>query len=357
MTFDELCKKYKCGPSTWKPNKLKMPLNIVPTTEEGMNEFNEIVDCIHSLDIVDKTPMTKSGGICIKDFGWCATYNIIPHGSSIEMLLFYRGYNFRWEFRRDYKADTDGISGRAAFTQFSKTCEEHGIDINDFRISSDEGLEVKKTIPSPLIDVDESIIDETLENVHHIDFHSAYMSGIAVNYPTLKAPIDYIYNRRKDPDKTNLYKAILTHTFGYMQSQYSPIYYQLSHLSKSAMVWCRDSLEELTERLTKSGRKVLMHNTDGVWYQGDIYHGDGEGKGICQWENDHTNCKYRAKSKGIYEYIEDGVYTVVARGRYELDKIKPREDWEWGDIYFTGKCTSFTYDPISEHLYKEDELL
>ena len=75
---------------------------------------------------------------------------------------------------------------------------EDGIDINDFRISSDEGLEVKKTIPSPLIDVDESIIDETLENVHHIDFHSAYMSGIAVNYPALKAPIEYIYNRRKD---------------------------------------------------------------------------------------------------------------------------------------------------------------
>ena len=356
MTYEELCARYKRGPATWKPNKLDMPLNIIPNTEEGMQEFNEIVDCIHSLGITDRTPMTKSGGISIKGDAFFHTYNIIPHSSSIEIILISR-YDFRWEFRRDYKADTDGITGRAAFTQFSKICEEYGIDINEYRTTSDEGLEVKKTIPSPLIDVDKTILHKTLENVHHIDFHSAYMSGIAVNYPALKAPIEHIYNKRKDPDKSNLYKAILTHTYGYMQSQYSPIYYQLSHLSKSAMVWCRDSLEELTERLTKSGRKVLMHNTDGVWYQGDIYHGEGEGKGIGQWENDHINCKYRAKSKGIYEYIEDGKYTVVARGRYELDKIKPREDWEWGDIYYTGKCESFKYDPISEHLYKEDELL
>lgn len=353
MTYEELCARYKRGPATWKPNKLKMPLNIIPNTEEGMQEFNEIVDCIHSLGITDRTPMTKSGGISIKNDDFFHTYNIIPHGSNIEIILISR-YDFRWEFRRDFKKDKDDISGRAAFTQFSKICQEFGINIDDLRISTEEGLKTKETIPSPLIDVDESILDKTLENVHHIDFHSAYMSGIAINYPQLREPVEYIFNKRKDPDKSALYKAILTHTYGYMQSQYSPIYYQFSHLSKSAMVWCRSYLEEITKRLILTGRKVIMHNTDGIWYQGEIYHGEGEGKGIGQWENDHINCKYRARSKGIYEYIEDGKYTVVARGRYELDKIKPREEWEWGDIYYAGKCISFTYDPITEHLYKEE---
>ena len=168
------------------------------------------------------------------------------------------------------------------------------------------------------------------------------MAGIASAFPALHDPIEYIYNRRKEPGKSSIYKAILTHSFGYMQSEYSPVYYQLSHLSKSAMVWCRNQIIDLTKRLNQSGRKVLMRNTDGIWYQGDIYHSDGEGKQLGQWENDHINCKYRAKSKGIYEYIADGVYTVVARGRYELDKVKPRDKWQWGDIYFTGKCTSFT---------------
>lgn len=356
MTFEELCDKYEYGPFTTRPNKLDMPLNIIPNTEEGMNEFNEIVDCIHSLDLIGRTPMTKSGGISIKDWTWMGTYNIIPHGqSSIEIILLHDGYHFRFEFRRDFKNDKDGISGRAAFTQFSKICKEFDINIDDLRISTEDGLKTKETIPSPLIDVDESILNETLENVHHIDFHSAYMSGIAINYPQLREPVEYIFNKRKDPDKSALYKAILTHTYGYMQSQYSPIYYQFSHLSKSAMVWCRAYLEEITKRLILTGRKVIMHNTDGVWYQGEIYHGEGEGKGIGQWENDHINCKYRAKSKGIYEFIENDKYTVVARGRYELDKIKPREDWEWGDIYFTGKSISFTYDSITEHLYKEEE--
>lgn len=354
MTFEELCKKYKHGPVTLKPNKLDMPLNIIPNTEEGMQEFNEIVDCIHSIEEIGHTPMTKSGGISFKTPDWIHTYNIKANKSSIEILLLAK-YDFRWEFRRDFKKDKDGISGRAAFTQFSKICKEFNINIDDLRISTEEGLETKETIPSPLIDVDETILHQTLENVHHIDFHSAYMSGIAINYPQLREPVEYIFNKRKDPDKSALYKAILTHTYGYMQSEYSPIYYQFSHLSKSAMVWCRAYLEEITKRLILTGRKVIMHNTDGVWYQGEIYHGEGEGKGIGQWENDHINCKYRARSKGIYEYIEDGKYTVVARGRYELDKMKPREEWEWGDIYYTGKCISFKYNPITEHLYKEEE--
>ena len=121
------------------------------------------------------------------------------------------------------------------------------------------------------------------------------------------------------------------------------------------MVWCREQVINLSQILEDTGRKVLMHNTDGIWYQGEIYHGDGEGKSICQWENDHINCTYRAKSKGIYEFIEDGKYTVVARGRYELDKIKPRDKWEWGDIYYTGKCCEYVFDKETEHLYiKED---
>lgn len=355
MTFEELCDKYKYGPATLKPNKLDIPLNIIPQTEEGMQEFNEIVDYIHSLTNIRHTPMTQSGGISFRTHRWIRTYNIKENKSSIELLLLFGHHNFRFEFRRDFKKDKDGISGRAAFTQFSKICKEFDINIDDLRISTEKGLKTKETIPSPLIDVDESIIGKTLDNVHHIDFHSAYMSGIAINYPQLREPVEYIFNKRKDPDKSALYKAILTHTYGYMQSQYSPIYYQFSHLSKSAMVWCRAYLEEITKRLILTGRKVIMHNTDGVWYQGEIYHGEGEGKGIGQWENDHINCKYRAKSKGIYEFIENNKYTVVARGRYELDKIKPREDWEWGDIYFTGKCISFTYNPITEHLYKEEE--
>ena len=33
------------------------------------------------------------------------------------------------------------------------------------------------------------------------------------------------------------------------------------------------------------------------------------------------------------EFEEDGKYTPVVRGYTNLEKIKPKEMWEWGDIY------------------------
>ena len=351
--FEDLISRYYYSEEP-VPNKLKIPLNIIPMTDEGVDEFNTIIDYIHTLELTH-TPLSYSGGISTRKYEHINTYRVIDHNSSVEIILLYDTYNFRWEFRRDYKKDNDGISGRAAFTQFKKVCQEFGIDIDSFRVSSNEGQKIKTTIPRAILDVDKKILDSTWDNVHHIDIHSAYMAGIADTFPLLYKPIEYIYNRRKEPGKSSMYKAILTHSFGYMQSEYSPVYYQLSHLSKSAMVWCRNQIIDLTKRLNQSGRKVLMRNTDGIWYQGDIYHGKGEGKQLGQWENDHINCTYRAKSVGCYEYVENGIYTPVARGKYELDKIKPREEWEWGDIYYTGQAIQYYYNPETEKLEKECE--
>ena len=98
---------------------------------------------------------------------------------------------------------------------------------------------------------------------------------------------------------------------------------------------------------------MIARSTDCIWYEGEIYHGEGEGKALGEWSNDHTNCTFRAKSKGVYEYIENGKYTVVARGYYELDKIKPRDLWSWGDIYNTGKIYKWAYLPEEEKLVAE----
>ena len=34
-----------------------------------------------------------------------------------------------------------------------------------------------------------------------------------------------------------------------------------------------------------------------------------------------------------YEFIEDGKYTPVVRGKTKLDRVKPRSEWQWGDIF------------------------
>ena len=103
----------------------------------------------------------------------------------------------------------------------------------------------------------------------------------------------------------------------------------------------------------------ILYNTDGVWYyspNGKPYHGEGEGKGIGCWENDHLDCKWRAKSKGCYEFIEEGKYSPVVRGLTKYDKIKPdRTTWEWGDI-FKKEAEVIQLKLKDEYLWLDNEL-
>ena len=355
--YQEFKSRYKSARPCLKPNKLDFPLNVIPTTEDGMNEFNDIMNYIHSLVETQEVwgremELTKSGGIKKTPLAdHQDTYAIIVTKSMVEVLLCYRDY-YRFQFRRKFCKEKNEMGGHRAFYTFVETLKKFNVNIEDEFLSVDEGKMYKEMIPSPIVDVNEEIVGKTLENVHHLDIHSAHMAGMAEAFEELRAPIEFIYNKRKE---NQMYKSVLTHTWGYCQSQYAPVYYRLSHLSYAGIQSTNRKIRDLTKRLEDSGRKVLMHNTDGIWYQGDVYHGEGEGNLLGQWSNDHINCKYRAKSAGVYEYIEDGEYSVVARGQFELDRIKPREEWSWGDIYYTGKCIRFSYDDNEEKLFVEED--
>ena len=112
-----------------------------------------------------------------------------------------------------------------------------------------------------------------------------------------------------------LNKAILNFSIGWMQS-YKPSnkrYAEWAHLSRDAIADNNKRIIDLSIRLQASGRKILGYNTDGIWYQGQIYHGAGEGNNLGDWSNDHTNCLFRSKSDGSYEFIEDNTYNAVVR--------------------------------------------
>ena len=85
---------------------------------------------------------------------------------------------------------------------------------------------------------------------------------------------------------------------------------------------------------------MIRYKTDGFWCQGDVFHGEGEGHDLGEWENDHSDCKIRVNSDGVYEYEEAGVYHPVIRGRTWLDRYLDRSQWHWGDIY----------NPDAEHI-------
>ena len=206
------------------------------------------------------------------------------------------------------------------------------INIDNYAIDPNEGMRIKTSpdFPKPYIDMKGAPNGQIFEHCNHIDFHSSYPAGLANTHPEFRPTIERIYQQRKtNPNR----KLSLNCFIGCRQSPQSTWKCRWSHLAKDAIADNNRRIDEMDARLKANGDKILGHNTDGIWYQGPVYHGEGEGNDLGQWRNDYVDCRFRAKSRGAYEFIENGKYYPVVRGITELDWIKPREEWQWGDIF------------------------
>ena len=331
--------QYNHIPFTPDLNFFDIPVTVVKNTDEGMEFWNDLLWKLQEemeQGNLKTLVRTKSGGISIAVENWNSFpgFDVRRENSYAEITLVDLDGCWRFQFRRNFQ-DRE-ISGRTAYLRFDAVCKQFGVDLQSMFLPDKEtGWAVKQTIPKPLINMRPDVFDLELENVHHLDIHSAHMAGVAKSFPELKPAIQYCYDNRK---KWAIYKHILTHCWGYFQSNHSPVYYRLAHLSKAGLEYTNSEVLRLMKELTDSERFVIGQNTDGVWYQGEIYHGENEGKDLGQWSNDIVNATFRAKSAGVYEYIdENGIYHPVFRGRSVLDLTKPRDQWEWGDIYSAGE--------------------
>ena len=329
-----------------------------------VEKFNNIVTYIHTLQM-NTIVRTKSGGIAnnirhklVNRFA----YDIRNSSSRISLTVIIKHYV--WCFVVGKPKESRVIDPREAWNEFINTCEKHNIDMDDYAITTEEGLKIKKDIPQPYISMKYHMSenDEGLDNVHHIDFHSSYPSGLVNYYPEFRPIVEEIYNKRVEAKLNNdeytneLYKAILNYTIsGCTQSKYYPWSRKWTHIARDVRIDNNKRIDLLTIQLEYSGREILGYNTDGIWYRGKIYHGEGEGDGICKWSNDHINCIFRSKSNGAYEYIEDGKYYPVLRGNSTYDKINPdRTTWQWGDIY-RGEVLEYYFDEESELIKKYED--
>lgn len=308
-------------------NYLLIPVNALQLNEDNCEYFNQVVLKCQKKEY-NKIIRTKSGGISVKTR--TPAYDVRTTSSIIELTVLEGTGDFRLQLRQLSKEkDAQNLYGRQAFNKFKEILNEYGIDLDSYQI--DNGKEVKKEIEKYIIALNHPNFNKDIiwENAHHVDFHSSFASGLAITHPEFKPALDFIFSQRKtDP----IYKLILNASIGYMQSE-PCCKARWAHLSRDAINNNNDRVRNLAKRLEESGRIVIAYNTDGIWYKGEIYHDENEGPGLGQYANDHTNCKIRFKSEGSYEFIENGVYNPVVRGRTNLDKIKDRSEWEWGDIY------------------------
>lgn len=313
----------KKSPVSLKPNYVKIPVTNLGMSIESAKRWNDIYSYVKKELKGRKIIRTESGGIDRSSRFPC--YDVRNTSSCLELTYLGERFNARIQFRSNLPYQ--GISGRTAFIKFREMLLEDGVDISKYALPYEKAVDTKLSIQQPPIFVcDDKMVDRELNGVCHIDFHSSFPSGLANTHEEFRPTIQRIYDKRHED--SGLYKAILNYSIGYMQS-ISGCKAKYSQLSKDAIEDNNNRLLDITRRLMENGRVPLLFNTDGVWYLGEPYHGEGEGENLGEWHNDHVNCRFRMKSAGCYEFIEDGIYCPVARGV----KKEITDKWSWGGIY------------------------
>lgn len=322
---------------TMKPNYIEITPTKLEFTEENVELFNNVYRyCL--VNNFHEIVRTKSGGICKKrGVLKFPAYDVVKTGTKIIItVLGFRNYRIMLSSAGDVENEYTKNSNWKKI--WYEMCKRFDISMRDYAI--EDGMEVRKEVPKYLTDTPrKSYYNITYRNVNHIDFHSAFPGGLIETHPEFEPVVRTLYEKKEllkteNSEESSLYKLVLNAIIGYFWSKQIKAKY--ANLAKDAITRSNDKLLELSDRLQKAGRVVLLFNTDGIWYGGDEYHGDGEGKDIGEWSNDHVNCKFRMKSSGAYEYEENGVYHPVVKGRTNLDKVLPREQWKWGYIYRKG---------------------
>lgn len=346
-------------------NLNKIPVTHIPANEDSVDLMNEILAYIREdEDTWEEIEWAPKGGISVKHLQY-PFWGVKTSHSRIELVIAdWRIGMVDLVVGAANKDNTDP-TGSESYMIFDRVCKRFDINLDDLKIQN--GKEIKEQIPKPLIGISDTLKPYqdrvygengiTFQNAHHLDINSAYLAGIAQAYPELRDPIYYVYDHRKD--NNGYYKSVLTHSYGFFQSRWcqtktnefhengKPKYvgYALAHLSKTAVEYTIKYLKLVEQYILEHGGLPILFNTDGLWYQSDkpIEIPDLYGKGLGQYKNDHVYCKLNIKSDGAYQFIEDGKCTSVLRGCSTLDRVKPREQWEWNDIY-RGTEFSFKFD-------------
>lgn len=333
------------------PFKVGINKKMIPAIEltyDQLNVFNAAYK--HAKKYCQKVDPTPSSGFPNGEHKFSFRYMVVKHNQSIELVFACMSGCYRFLVQpKKLKGNT--IPGRKAVLELYKMFDKYNIDFGKFRCSN--GLKIKDEIESPSCVVFNPVFYcKKLSHVYHLDFNSSYASRIVEAYPELRAPYEELYKYRKE--NNDKYKHVLTNSVGCFQSAYCPDWeerqkvkpYAFANLSKVAINNTKRLVNEMVEKLRKKGMIPILTNVDGIWYISDKgpFHGEGEGEDLCQWKNDHFDCRFIMTSVGCYQYLENGICKTVLRGLTALDRIKTRDDWEFGDIMNITSDVVYDFD-------------
>lgn len=329
-------------------------------TESNIDKFNKQIQYFKGVKL-PKLKRTLSGGIAKVSYGYGWDVRKIGNsGFELTVTTWYSTYRLVLTNNVDKDDEATKLTGCKAFVMMRNEFNKDGIELKDYAV--DNGKEIKdKEIEEAMIKASKFLeFNKVYNNVHHLDFHSSYPGGLANKHPEMRKTLERIYDKRKASNDDSQLKLALDASIGYFQSKYCTVNkhkYALANLARDAINDNNERIRNVTKELLEEGCVPLLYNTDGIWYIGDeLNRGRDYGKGIGKWENDHFATKFRVKSVRAYEYMDEDGYHPVQSGLTKLDKIKPRTEWEWGDIYQTGGVKKYALinDQVVE-IYTEEE--
>lgn len=316
---------------------------------DDVNEFNNLLTMIYNSPIKEAT-LTEHGHFSKRVFGNAYAWSRTPSTNTFELILHYAGFIYKfvfWPGRYDEKGNKEKkikVSGRMALNKFRR---EAGHLVHEFALTNNEDVaEVKKLIEKPKIELtrlakglkDFTYTTDEDWTIFHMDIHSAYPAGVAATTPALKKYMEDLYWEKEAGNADA--KMLLNAGIGAMQSL-KLTGRRYPELSRRAIEWTNRELERVSNILINLDCSILAYNTDGIWVasRNGLPKLNCIGPNLGQWDIDHVVEKLRFKSAGAYEYIENGQYKAVIRGRTRLDAVKPREQWKWGDIFHHDAVT------------------
>jgi hypothetical protein len=339
---------YSSVPYTWDKNDWGFP-NILSDYEE----FNRILECASLQGEIKST----TGGHISESGLMIGKYCRLNKNStnSFEFILVEKGRIYRFILKPEqldeiFTKEGRKYTGSDALKVLRTECKTI---LEPFALLTNKDVaEVKNRIPKPMIyltNMGEYTRGRTITNAFHMDINSAFPAGVVATYPAFRHFFEKHYKlRNEDP----LHKAIMNFSIGASQSL-KIRGYRYPELARAGIDWTNRKLLDLTQKLEDKGYCVLGYNTDGIFVLRKkgmpIYTDEDEGTELGQWKISHVFDKLRFKSAGSYEYVENGIYKPVVRGKTTLEKTKPREQWEWGDI-FQAELIGYYWDPISNQV-------
>lgn len=332
-------KKYIYNPISYKwCDWIKYNKNYI----NDVDEWNELIDMLPE----NRGELTQRGNLSKHGFLTDQTFLVNSSMSSIEIGAIISGNMYFFVYLpRDKDEVKDKEIRNKGITSFKIIKDECADLLKPYAVKDNGTVELIKNdyknenggkiYKVELTSIGEFLKDQELDDVWHLDLHSGFPSGLVMTHPEFKPVFERYYWLKQNaatPEERQKYKDLMNTCIGAMWSSKLKGN-RYPELARDAVKWNNDMLDLLTKEIRQQGLTVLGYNTDGIFIKGnERFTSALEGPNMGQFGIEKYD-KFRMKSIGCYEYMQNGVYNVRCRGRHTYERIKPREKWQWGDIY------------------------